>query len=457
MGGQAESATRAGPLAPARLREALARLPRSARYLVAYSGGPDSHALLHALAQPGALPPGAALAALHVNHGLQPRAEAWARHCAAVCGGLGVALQVLRVAADPAPGESPEAAARRARYAALGARLAAGEVLLTAHHRDDQAETVLLQLLRGAGPRGRAGMPRCRRLGAGWLGRPLLGTPRAALRAYLRARGLQAVEDPSNADPRYDRSFLRAEILPRLRRRWPAVERTLARAGAREARIEALLQDVAEADLAAARGPAPSTLRCEALRALPPERCRNVLRAWLRGLGLAVPGAAPLERVLLDVLPARRDARPRVRWHGAEVRRHRELLHAMPPPAPHDPARVLAWDLQAPLALPGGCLRVHPARGAGLALRCCEARAEIRFRRGGERCRPAGSAHTRTLKRLLQEAEVPPWRRERLPLLYLDGRLAAVADLWVCAPFAAAPGEPGRVLEWREEGGAGPA
>lgn len=434
-----------------RLRAVLGNLPVPARYLVAYSGGADSHVLLHALSMIAHEQPLPVLAAVHVNHVLHPEADRWQAHCEEVCRALGVALHILRVDARAPPGESPEAAARAARYAVLATLVGADDMLLTAHHRDDQAETLLLQLLRGAGPRGLAGMPRCARFGGGYLARPLLGFPRAAVRAWAEGQGLRWVEDSSNRDLRYERNFLRREVLPRLRERWPGVDRTLARTARHQAAAAALAEELAIMDLTALLGPSPDTLLCRALRALGADRQRLVVRAWLRRLGLPPPAAVHVRRILREALPAQRDRSPLVHWQGAEVRRFGDLLYAMRPLPPHDPRRVLAWDMRTPLELAGGRLQACAVVGAGIDLRrCTDARVEIRFRRGGERCRPAGDAHTRTLKQLLQVWGVPPWRRDRVPLIYVDGELAAVAGVCVCEPFRAAADAPGLLPRWRE-------
>lgn len=442
---------------PPVLLAALRALPPAPRYVIACSGGPDSHALLDAAARlRDALAP-ATVCAVHVDHGLAPESPAWVSHCASVCAGLDLPLEVLRVDARPRAGASPEAAARRARYAAIAAFLNAGEVALTAHTREDQAETVLLGLLRGGGARGLAGMPRARPLGAGWLGRPLLDLPRAALAAYAAARGLESIHDPSNEDPRLGRGHLRRHVLPALRERWPGVDRTLARVAAGQADLAALADEVGAADLAATRGKSPDQLRVPALAALDGFRARNTLRLWIESLGLPAPASAHLDRIVEDALAAPRDRAPLVRWPGAEVRRHRDALHAMPPLPPALPGQVLDWPLERPLALPLGRLRALPATGEGIdAARLAGARVEVRFRRGGERCRPAGRGVTRPLKALLQEQGIPPWLRPHLPLVCIGGEIAAVPGVCICEPFAAAPGGAGRVLRWEGPLGSDP-
>ncbi len=435
---------------PDRLLQPLSRLPGTDRYWVAFSGGLDSTVLLHALARLRDRLGRVLVQAVHVNHGLHDESGQWVRHCQQVCAALDVPCRSLAVDATPAPGESPEAAARHARYGAIAALVERGDVVLAAHHRDDQAETVLLSLLRGSGPHGLAGMPQCRALGHAWLARPLLGFPRAALRAYAEAQGLGWVDDPSNREDRYQRNFLRNEVLPLVRTRWPEAVEVMARSAAHLRGAAGLLDELAEADLGRVRGPSADTVSVSALRGLSRERQDNLLRYWVRGLGLPVPGSRHLAHIISDAVPAAPDAVPLVHWPGAEVRRYRDRLYAMTPPVP-PPANAVAWCPPDPLTLAHGVLEALPARGRGLRVTACTGRPmEVRFRRGGERCRLPGRSGRQMLKKLLQEHGVPPWARDRIPLVYADGELAAVADLWICEPFAAAGDEEGWVLRWQE-------
>ena len=427
----------------------LAAHPEVHHLVVGYSGGLDSHVLLHLLATHRASWPERRLAAVYVDHGLQAASTTWGEHCARICRGLGVPFRVLKIVARPPAGESPEAAARRARYAALAAELEPNDALLTAHHRDDQAETLLLQLLRGAGPHGLAAMPTASRLGQGWLLRPLLDIDRAELLAYAHAHQLHWIEDVSNEDTRFDRNYLRHRILPLLRDRWPAAPRALARSAQWCAETAAWLDEEADTDWAHVTTHRADGLKIPALRELSELRQRNVLRRWLRRLRLPVPEARQLRRILHDALTAGRDRQPCIHWPGGEVRRYREALYAMPPLAPHDAQRSWVWWRNAngypPLELPGlGQLRLQATVGAGLrAERLAGATLTVGFRRGGERFRPVGRSHGQELKKLLQEANIPPWERDRLPLLYRDQTLLAVIGLGIAASAAATPGEPG--------------
>ncbi|NIP73702.1 MAG: tRNA lysidine(34) synthetase TilS [Gammaproteobacteria bacterium] len=439
---------------PDQLLSFLHGLPPVRRYWVAYSGGADSHVLLHAMAGLGPGLGAAKLRAVHVHHGLHPDADRWTDHCRAVCEALGVALDVVAVDARARRGQSPEAAARAARYRVLAERVGPAECLLTAHHMDDQAETVLLQLMRGAGPGGLAAMPRQRPCGAGLHVRPLLDQPRAALRAYAASHGLRWIEDTSNTVLDLDRNFLRHEVLPRLAVRWPALAATVSRSAAHCAETGQLADALAGLDLAAVRVPGGRHLSVSGLRGLDMARRRNAVRAWLRGRGFTPPSTVCLTRALHDLLGAAWDATPRVCWAGAELRRYRDGLYVMTPVFGHDPGNVLRWDLSGPLALPGlpGRLVARAVRGAGLRRSDCDrGTVTVRFRQGGERCRPPGAGHRRTLKNLFQERGVPPWRRDRVPLVYIDDVLAAVVGYWLCEPFAARGDEPAYAIDW--EGG----
>lgn len=429
----------------------LQKLPEARRYLIAYSGGVDSHVLLHALVQQRAQFPGTTLSAIHIDHGLHPQAVLWAEHCARVCAVLDVALITRKTDARAVNGESPEDAARRARYAEFTQELRPGDVLLTAHHQDDQAETLLLQLLRGAGPRGLAAMPAVAPLGAASLARPLLGVARDDLRAYADEQRLRWVDDPSNSDTRFDRNFLRAEIVPRLKQRWPAATATLARSAQHCAAAAELLQELAQQDLQTI-GLSASSVSVSQLSRLSVARQRNLLRCWIEQCGLPLPQQRHLEHVLSDVLHAPPDGEPCVSWPGVEVRRYRDALYVMAP-LPAIPATgEWAWSVDTPLHIEGaGTLRAQRVGGTGLNAETCRAGVRVTFRAGGERIKPAGRAHHVTLKHLFQDAGVPPWQRERLPLIFIGPSLAAVAGFWIADEFAARPGEDGVLFEWETD------
>jgi tRNA(Ile)-lysidine synthase len=438
------------PFSPDSLLQQLQRHPPAPAYWVAFSGGLDSSVLLYALhACINRLQ--AEIGAVHVNHGLQAHAAEWEAHCRRVCATLAVRYASLPVDATAAPGESPEAAARAARYAALANWLPAGHCLLTAQHRDDQAETLLLQLLRGSGVHGLAAMPESSAFGNGSHLRPLLDYPRSELRTWALATGLPWIEDPSNLDTAFDRNFLRARVLPVLRQRWPAAASSLARSAGHCAEAADLVGQLAELDLQHVHGRHAGTLSVAGLDSLPVARCRNVLRHWIRAGTGSFPPASILVHILQDVLGSRRDAEPCVRHARHEIRRYRDTLYLLPRQPPLLPLEELPWSLTAPLPLPraGGVLRVTPGTGCGIRKSMLDAHAvQVRWRQGGERCRPAGRRHHHSLKKLFQAQGIPPWERERIPLIYLDDKLAAVAGLWVCEPFQAGPTDAGLRIDW---------
>lgn len=435
-----------------RLLEILSTYPRAPRWWVAYSGGLDSQVLLHALAclrSHTCVPP---FQALHINHGLQPEAADWAEQCRRYCEQHAILLRVLPVTVAPVRGESLEAVAREQRYGAFVEQMGEGDLLLTAHHQDDQAETVLLQLLRGSGLAGLAAMPPCTPFGPGHHARPLLGFSRAQLADYARAEGLSWVEDPSNRNRSFDRNYLRQEVIPLLTHRWPALGRTVSRTARHCAEAQRLIDGLAAADLAQLQREG-KCLEVAGLAQLPPSRARAVLRSWIRDCGLPLPDAAHLDRVLGEMVAARPDRNPVVHWPGAELRRFRGWLWLSSPLPPFDPETVLAWDGKAPLELPAGLGRLYAEPGScGISFAAWKTgKILVHFRAGGERCRPAGKAMTRSLKKLFQERGIPPWLRERVPLISLDGQLAAVGDLWCCGPFQAMEGEASLVLRWERK------
>jgi tRNA(Ile)-lysidine synthase len=454
-----------------RLAQLLPRFPEVA-VCVAFSGGADSTALLAALAQ---LPrPPLRLRALHVDHGLQPHSRRWSAHCRRIARALAVPLTVRRARIVRRRGESPEAAARAARYRLLAAALAPGEAVLTAHHQDDQLETVLLQLLRGAGIAGLAAMPEVVPFAPGVLLRPLLPLAHAQLVAFVSAAGLKWIEDESNSAPGFDRSYLRTRVLPAVRARWPAAAVTVARSARHAAEARLLLDALGAAD--AERASCGEMLSAKVLRRLPLARRRNALRYWISSAGYLPPPASRLEQIATALLAAREDAQPLVAWQGARVRREADLLAlqrttpaeeptagaagsvraaaAARSAAPAAPLEEVIWNWRDRPAcvLPGafGTLALEVDARGPIDLEALGPSLRLRSRRGGERLRPVRGGPRRALKSLLQEAHVPLERRAHLPLIFDGERLIAAADLWLDESVQAQAGRPRRArLVWR--------
>ena len=418
------------------------------RVTVAFSGGLDSTVLLAALGRARLPFP---LRAAHVDHGLHPRSAEWAAHCARVAAAQRIELVTTRVAVDRSGGEGLEAAAREARYRALGELLLPGEWLLTAHHADDQLETLLLRLLRGTGVRGLRGIIAFGPFGAGWLGRPLLHLTREQLRSEAEANELVWIEDPSNAEPRHDRNYLRLNVLPALRERWPTAAQHAERLAEAASDAEQLLEAVARDDARALVE--PWHVPRAALAGLDAPRQRNLLRHLLRAAGLDVPSARKLEELRSALLESHAESRARVRWPGGEGRIYRGALYLGGPQHAASPR-----GFAAPLAVggawvgPEGRVALVPARaGPGLRQSWVDDGLTLRFRGGGERFRPRGRDHHHSLKDLFQEQGVVPWMRDRVPLIYRGDELAAIGDLLISADAAAAPAsEPRWRVDWSE-------
>lgn len=436
---------------PQWLEKHLDRLPGTDRYLVAYSGGRDSHVLLHLLARRFGKSSVPGLSAVHINHGLQPEAGKWAAHCLEVCRKLDVPCRTIELKLAPARGESPEAQAREARYQALESIIETGDVLMTAHHQQDQAETVLLQLFRGAGPAGLSAMPALSRFGRGYMARPLLDASVADIDDYARREQLCWIDDPTNQSFQYDRNFIRNRIIPILSGRWPALARTISRSARHCAESQELVDTIAAADLAEIRDSGTHTLALPGLLELASSRARAVLRAWIRNENFPLPGSVQLERVLSEMTTAGRDRNPLVQWPGAEIRRFQDRLYIMQPMAPLNDDLSLVWDGHTTLRLPAGIGRLESCTGPGglsqAHWRTGVIRISFRVHRQ-QRIRIAGRNHSTSFKNLFQQFAVPVWNRNRIPLVYLDDELAAVADLCICEPFAVPESEQGIHINW---------
>ncbi len=414
-----------------------------ARYAVAFSGGIDSTVLLHALSRIAAPVP---IIAIHIDHQLCEESAAWERHCRTFADALGVEYVVRQANITSHSGMGPEAAARAARYGIFETLIEENDWLLSAHHERDQAETLLLNLFRGSGPAGLSAIGKSRPFAKGRLVRPLLGVSKELIEAYARRENLSWVEDPSNRESRFDRNFLRHEIVPKLESRWPALVGRLTRSAELAGEASELLDDLAQVDLETAG--LADRLEISALQQLTPARQRNLLRYAIRNLGLPPPPATRLSQIVNELMGAREDAQPRVQWQGAQARRYRNqvyLLAAEQEVTARSPSEPLRDGNLIDLGAGLGSLSLKKSDRAGIDPAITQSGLDIRFREGGESIRPAGREHTHKLKKLLQDASVVPWMRARIPLLYSAGKLVAVADIWIADEFSA---ENGYQVRW---------
>ena len=432
----------------------LSTLEQAQRIYVGYSGGLDSHVLLHsAVANLGA----GRVVALHINHQLSEQACDWAEHCAQVCRALNVDLQTHAVDVCQRV-SSTENTAREARYQVFERILGEGDILLLAHHQNDQAETVLYRLLRNSGPRGLAGIPLTRAVGRGSLLRPLLQLPRSELACYAHDQQLDWIEDPSNTDLIHDRNYLRHQVAPALSQRWPDFAARIAASASLCQQADELSRDLAEIDLnklGDKQERLGRSVDLSGLVALSSLRQANVLRHWASVHCQSPPGYHSVMAVLESVLPAGQDRTPLVAWPGGEWRRFNDRLFLLPGGwCEHDPV-ACEWQTESPLTLAdGSTLSATSTNESGLKLLPGE-QLLVKFRSGGERCHPAGRVGSRSLKQLLQEYQLEPWLRDRIPLIYKHSaadqkgeQLVAVGDLWVCEGFTAAGGDCVYHLRW---------
>ena len=444
------SSTKAGqvPAVFAQAMQGLRAMYSPTSIAIACSGGLDSMALLR-LAHAWAVGQGISLVAFHVHHGLSPHADAWLAHCRQACAELGIGFDSRHVEVVRSK-DGTEAAARKLRYRALGELcvLHAVPLLLTAHHLDDQAETVLLQLLRGSGPAGLSGMDAAN-LAPGLLGdpdllmaRPLLGLSRAQLETYAREAGLAWVEDESNSDPRYARNALRHGVMPALALSFPGYQQRLARGAAHVQAAQRILDEVAQQDLAACQD--GDTIDLERLRELSRDRTNNLLRHLFAVRGLAMPSTAWLEEMVSQLFSAREDAQLKVTHPACHIRRHRGKLYITPKLADlagmRDPddigvlvkeGQAFRWTGEASLAFPdyGGVLHFDRAE-RGFQAGWLQGRPlTIDFRQGGERLKLAVNRPTRSLKAHYQALGVPAWERERSPLVWAERELLFAAGI----------------------------
>ncbi|WP_269791508.1 tRNA lysidine(34) synthetase TilS [Stenotrophomonas sp. Iso1] len=416
-------------LLPHSLLDAATDLP----VMVGFSGGLDSTALLHLLATAPARAPGS-LRAVHVHHGLQPQADAWEQHCRDICQQWKIPLKVMHVEVARDTGDGLEAAARNARHAAFKAQLQAGEWLALAHHQDDQAETFLLRALRGSGIDGLAAMRELRAFGDGQLWRPLLPVSRITLETYAQHHRLQWIDDPSNDSDSFDRNFLRLQLLPLLRERWPHAAAAMARSAGLAADAAHLLEQQDTDDLQTCLG-ADKTLSITALKQLVDARQSRVLRCWARHCGLLPLPANGVRSIQQHLLHAADDQQAEFRWGDARIIRWRGHLHAATSFPKWPPGWQAQWDGSSPAQLPDGAtLSLHGASAFDTPL-------TLRQRQGGERIQLPGRTHSHQLKHRLQASSTPPWLRAHLPLLCDgddvlaagDGIISALLQQWLQA------------------------
>jgi len=403
---------------------------------LAYSGGVDSQVLLHLLSQLKQTH-NVDVRAVYIDHGLQQESKQWQQHCAASCESLSIPFQAISVNAIASKGESPEATARQARYTALAKLIEHDHCLLTAQHQDDQAETFLLQLFRSAGAAGLSAMPFYTLFSNGWHVRPLLNVNQQQILDYAEKNNLSWVEDPSNQDHKYDRNLIRHTFIPVLKKRWPGIERTISVAAQQQAENKLLLDELAYEDLEKIDS-ANNSLSVDSLKKLSEARCRNVLRHWIKGLGFDVAPRRVMQQILLQIFHAKEDAMPDIRWSNLVVHRFKNRLYILIN-VEHDATQTFQWHGRDVLKIDslGMQLTMQQTSTVGLKEDVLSQELQVRFRQSGEKIQPAGRSGRHSLKKLFQEASVPPWERSKIPLIYLNNELIAVTGYWISEDYKA--------------------
>lgn len=445
--------------------ESLYVLPQNARYVVAYSGGIDSHVLLHCcnlLNVP--------LRAVHVHHGLQNVADYWVQHCLNICNSSNIPLDIIYVDARKKRGQSPEEAARSARYDALQKILTAGDCLLTAQHLNDQAETLLLQLFRTATTAGLSAMPERRNIGDNIHLRPLLSFSREEIENFAQENGLHWIEDPSNQDITIDRNYIRTNLVPLLENRWPEITAQLAKVASLQANNLQVLEDMAAIDLAnTIKAPVYhskvnqydvlSVISITGLKQLSPPRLLNVLRYWIiktieAGYTRISPTRNLLEEIEKTIINVQQDAAPVIVFSTYEFRKYQDGLYLLKPRLLSSVADTvikekIGWQAKLPLTLSALNIQFKAAHivGDGLQQSLLNETLSIGFREGGEKFHPVGRQHSQSLKKLFQEKGVLPWERDYIPLLYFKDELIAVVGLWISKKYAVQTNEDGWLVE----------
>ena len=421
------------------------------RLFIAFSGGVDSHVLLHLCALLDKYKN--IITAVYVHHGLQDEANEWENHCAQISEHLDIAFLRLDVNATPKIGQSPEETARIVRYQALKRLLEKDDVLLTGQHREDQMETVLLQLFRGAGLSGLSGMPLTMQFGKGFLVRPFLDVPRQMIKDYAEQNELDWVEDPSNQDISFDRNFLRHRVVPLLKERWPAIDKTVSRSSRHCAEANNFIVDAARNFFLYCFESSSRTVSIKRLLVHDVFVQQLIIREWFRHSGLRMPSAGLLTRMLSEVVAAKQDSMPLLQGRGFMLRRFRDKLYLLFDSLPVDTNSCYRWqnhESTLELLNNGRLIKISTPE-AGLSRVVLEqGDVEVCYRQGGEKISLPNRLGRHTLKDLFQEAAIPPWTREKVPLIYIDKKLATVGDKWVSSEFNQSQGGDNIKIRWQQ-------
>ena len=430
-------------------------LENYSRIAVAFSGGLDSSVLLHSLVSIPEFKE--KVFAIHVNHGLSPNSKSWIKHCDKFCSGLGVNFIPLTIELENS--KTNENILRKARYEALFSCLKQGDVLCTAHHQDDHIETILFRILRGTGIKGLAGIEKYSQMEGIDLIRPLISYSKKDLLDYANKFEVNWIEDESNEDLSISRNFIRKKVIPNLKNdNWPEYKNSISYLSSKAKEANEILDEIAYLDLKLCASESLDRLSILKIKELSHARAMNVLFTWL-GINTHLGVSNKLtDQVYKSIILASESSNPVVTFGkkgqkgSFQIRRFNNFLHHLPLTETETLSnkKVWKWNSDDPLELPTGTLSMQVALGKGISTQLTEPGISIKGRIGGERCKPEGRSKSQKLKKLFQEYGVPPWVRDRIPLVYVGDQLAAVSDLWVCDEFVAKKDERGIVLSWTD-------
>ncbi len=422
--------------------------PHAKKIWIACSGGMDSSVLLHLVYQ-NKNKIKQKINVVYVNHGLQENSIEWGKFCKIKSEKYGLDFRQLDIKENIPDGVSIEAWARELRYALIAELIEEDDFLFTGHHQDDQVETFFLQALRGGGPKGLASMPICKSFAGGIHARPLLEVNRSQLLSYANENNLNWREDASNADEKYDRNYLRKDILPEIEHRWPAYRETIQRLIRHQQDCALLLQEIGLEDLKLALNEDTASLQLDALKMLSIHRQKNLIFTWLKELQLASPTSRHIDHIFSDLINTENENMPCVNWKDVEIRRYRRMLYASKVISKDNVKNEYNWDITKPLRIMDEVLIAKSNVGLGLSKeKIKDSCIVIKYRQGGEKIRPHNKSHSISVKQLFQESGVLPWVRDRYPLIYIDNELALIPGLCVDKNYSANNQESSFQIEW---------
>ena len=414
---------------------------------VSLSGGVDSIVLLYALNQ--CLDKGCLIRAIHINHNLAKDSQVWADFCKRTCDRIQIQIDIHSIKVKNTEGFGIEAAARKARYQKLQRSIQEGEWLMTAHHQEDQLETILLRMARGTGIQGLQGIQKQFNFGKGKILRPLLDVSKSEVLGYARKNNLDWVEDASNQETYFDRNFLRMNVIPKLKERWPAFSSSVSRLSNISNQTSTLLKELAQQDLGS--NYPIKNLDIDILKNKSNGRVINIIRFLILKNEMTVPSMKVLNSGV-NILLNPKSVNPTMVWNNYCIKRYVDKLYflKLSELQPNQSNKLMHWSIDEPLILDedGSSLAAIMAIGRGLSLKKCNKNLDVQFRKGGESIRPVGHKITKKLKKLFQEDHILPWTRDKIPLLYKKNELIGVGDLWFNQNYIASEEEDGFLVNW---------